>query len=168
MKCSVKPSRSIPDNDLRKVYRGTKPTFLKASKTTDSIKILSITFCTLATVYCACKIAKGAFKIVLYVTTFYMQHCAVACLVLKQQCSTNRCQCQKGELTCTKLYACSDDDEPCEKALQEDDGDEYVDDNDESDNSYDNVSDSDEDNKFICELCLYHTFKGRLVTVLRL
>ena len=97
-----------------------------------------------------------------------MQHCAVACLVLKQQCSTNRCQCQKGELTCTKLYACSDDDEPCEKALQEDDGDEYVDDNDESDNSYDNVSDSDEDNKFICELCLYHTFKGRLVTVLRL
>ncbi|CAH3193664.1 unnamed protein product, partial [Porites evermanni] len=66
------------------------------------------------------------------------RHCAVACFVLKQQCSTNRCQCQKGGLTCTKLYACSDDDEPCEKALQEDDGDEYVDDNDESDNSYNN------------------------------
>ena len=65
----------------------------------------------------------------LYVTTFCMQHCAVACFVLKQRCSTNRCQCQKGGLTCIKLCACSDDDEPREKALQEDDGDEYVDDN---------------------------------------
>ena len=119
---------------------------MKASITTDSIKIFSITFCTLVTVYCTCKIAKGAFRIVLYVTTFCMQHCAVARFVLKQRCSTNRCQCQKGGLTCTKLCACSDDDEPREKALQEDDGDEYVDDNDESDKSYDNVSDSDEDN----------------------
>ena len=58
--------------------------FLKASITTDSIKIFSITFCTLVTVYCTCKIAKDAFRIVLYVTTFYMQHCAVARFVLKQ------------------------------------------------------------------------------------
>ena len=28
-------------------------------------------------------IAKDAFRIVLYVTTFYMQHCAVACFVLR-------------------------------------------------------------------------------------
>ena len=46
--------------------------FLKASITTDSIKIFSITFCTLVTVYCTCKIAKDAFRIVLYVTIFYM------------------------------------------------------------------------------------------------
>ena len=58
--------------------------FLRASITTDFIKILSITFCTLVTVYCTCKIAKDAFRIVLYVTTFYMQHCAVARFVLKQ------------------------------------------------------------------------------------
>ena len=56
----------------------------KAWITTDSIKIFSITFCTLVTVYCTCKIAKGAFRIVLYVTTFYLQHCAVARFVLKQ------------------------------------------------------------------------------------
>ena len=31
-----------------------------------------------------CKIAKDAFRIVLYVTTFYVQHCAVAHFVLKQ------------------------------------------------------------------------------------
>ena len=58
--------------------------FLKVSITTDSIKIFSITFCTLVTVYCTCKIAKDAFRIVLYVTTFYMQHCAVARFVLKK------------------------------------------------------------------------------------
>ena len=58
--------------------------FLKASIATDSIKIFSITFCTLVTVYCTCKIAKDAFRIVLYVTNFYMQLCAVACFVLKQ------------------------------------------------------------------------------------
>ena len=58
--------------------------FFKAWITTDSIKIFSITFCTLITVYCTCKIAKGAFRIVLYVTTFYLQHCAVARFVLKQ------------------------------------------------------------------------------------
>ena len=57
---------------------------MKASITTDSMKIFSITFCTLVTVYCTCKIAKDAFRIVLYVTTFYMQHCAVARFVLKQ------------------------------------------------------------------------------------
>ena len=39
--------------------------------------IFSITFCTLATVYCACKIVKDTFRIVLYITTFYMQHCPV-------------------------------------------------------------------------------------------
>ena len=58
--------------------------FLEASVTTDSKKIFSITFCTLVTVYCTWKIAKDAFRIVLYVTTFYMQHCAVACFVIKQ------------------------------------------------------------------------------------
>ena len=62
--------------------------FFKAWITTDGIKIFSITFCTLVTVYCTCKIAKDAFRIVLYVTTFYVQHCvqycAVACFVLEQ------------------------------------------------------------------------------------
>ena len=52
--------------------------------TTDSIKTFSITFCVLVTVYSTCKIAKDTFRIVLYVTTFYMQHCAVARFVLKQ------------------------------------------------------------------------------------
>ena len=52
--------------------------------TTDSIKIFSITFCTPVTIYCTCKIAKDAFRIVLYVTTFCLQHCAVARFVLKQ------------------------------------------------------------------------------------
>lgn len=58
--------------------------FLKASITTDSIKIFSITVFTLFTVYFGCKIAKDTFRIVLYVTTFSMQLCAVARLVLKQ------------------------------------------------------------------------------------
>ena len=58
--------------------------FLKASITTDSIKIFSITFCILVTVYCTCKKAKDAFRIVLYGITFYMQHCTVARFVLKQ------------------------------------------------------------------------------------
>ena len=58
--------------------------FLKVSITTDSIKIFSITFCTLGTVYCTCKIAKDTFRIVLYVTTFSMPYCAVARFVLKQ------------------------------------------------------------------------------------
>ena len=57
--------------------------FFKASITTDSIKIFSITFCTLVTVYRTCKVAKDTFRIVLYVTTFYMQHCAVAHFILK-------------------------------------------------------------------------------------
>ena len=56
----------------------------RGKKTTDSIKIFSITFCTLVTVYCTCKITKDTFSIVLYVTTFYIQHCAVARFVLKQ------------------------------------------------------------------------------------
>ena len=58
--------------------------FLKASITTDGMEIFSITFCTLVTVYRTCKIAKDAFRIVFYVTTFYMQHCTVARFVLKQ------------------------------------------------------------------------------------
>ena len=62
--------------------------FLKASITTDSIKIFSITFCTLVTVYCTCKIAKEDFRIVLYVTTFYMEHCAVPRFVLNSDLST--------------------------------------------------------------------------------
>ena len=39
-----------------------------------SIKIFSITFCTLVTVYGTYKIAKDVFRIVLNVTTFYKQH----------------------------------------------------------------------------------------------
>ena len=50
--------------------------FLKASITTDSIKIFSITFCTLVTVYCAWKIAKDAFRIVLYVLQLFT--CGIA------------------------------------------------------------------------------------------
>ena len=51
--------------------------FFKAQITTDSIKIFSLTFCAVVTVYCTCKIAKDAFRIVLYVTTFYIHHCVV-------------------------------------------------------------------------------------------
>ena len=58
--------------------------FLNASITTDGIKIFYITFCSLVAVQCTSKIAKDAFRIVLYVATFYMQHCAVARFVLKQ------------------------------------------------------------------------------------
>ena len=66
----------------------------------------------------------------------------VKCGSGKQQCSINRCQCQKGHWpNRTELCACSDEDESCENALQEDDGDEYIDDNDEKGNSYDNASD---------------------------
>ena len=83
MQVDIKPSRCIPSNDFPKGLQRTITDFLKASITTDSIKIFSITFCTLVTVYCTCKIAKDTFRIVLYVTTFYMQHCAVAHFVLK-------------------------------------------------------------------------------------
>ena len=79
-----KPSRCILNKNLRKSVQRNITDFFKAWITTDSIKIFSITFCTLVTVYCTCKIAKDAFRIVLYVTTFYMQLCAVACFVLKQ------------------------------------------------------------------------------------
>ena len=48
------------------------------------MKIFSITFCTLVTVYCTCKIAKDTFRIVLYITTLYMPHCAIARFILKQ------------------------------------------------------------------------------------
>ena len=58
MQGDIKPSHCIPNNDLRKVYRGTFITdFLKASIITDSIKIFSITFRTLVTVYCTYKIS---------------------------------------------------------------------------------------------------------------
>ena len=49
------------------------------------MKIFCITFCTLVTVYCTCKIAKDAFRIVLYITTFYMQHYGIARFILKQR-----------------------------------------------------------------------------------
>ena len=52
--------------------------------TADSIRVFSFTFCTLFTVYCTCKIAKDAFRILFYFKTFYMQHCAVARFALKQ------------------------------------------------------------------------------------
>ena len=56
--------------------------FLKPSVTKYSLKIFSITFCTLVTVYCTCgKLAENAFRIMLYITPFYMQHCAVACSI---------------------------------------------------------------------------------------
>ena len=45
--------------------------------------IFSITFCTLVTVT-ALTNSERRFRIVLYVTTSYMQHCAVARFVLKQ------------------------------------------------------------------------------------
>ena len=48
MQGDIKPSR-IPNNDLR-VQRNITD-FLKALITTDSVKILSITFCTSVTVY---------------------------------------------------------------------------------------------------------------------
>ena len=124
------------------MYRHITDSF-KAWITTDSIKIVSTTFCTLVTAYCTCKIncrrvgfffsksakksvkrgvrvspqsrspfsasfhtfcltarvylnsqkyglffslliAKDTLRIVLCVTTFYLQHCAVACFVLKR------------------------------------------------------------------------------------
>ena len=69
------------------------------------------------------------------------------CGCVKQRCSTKcrKCQCRKAGLTCTELWAYSNDDEPCENALQEDDSDEYIDDNDKSENRYDSASDDDED-----------------------
>ena len=49
--------------------------FFKAWITTDSIKIFSITFCTLVTVYRTCKITTDAFRIVLYVTNYSVWRC---------------------------------------------------------------------------------------------
>ena len=45
--------------------------------------MFSFRFCTLVTVYCTCKIGKDAFRIVLYIATFYLQYYAVARFVLK-------------------------------------------------------------------------------------
>ena len=85
MQSDIKPRCCTAKRQFAKGEQRNIIDFLKASITTDSIKIFSITFCTLVTVYCTCKIAKDAFRIVLYVTTFYMQHmyCAVACFVLR-------------------------------------------------------------------------------------
>ena len=44
---------------------------------TDSIKIFSVTFCTLVTVYRTCKIAEDAFKIVTLSYNFF--HAALRC-----------------------------------------------------------------------------------------
>ena len=77
MQSDIKPSRCTAKKQFAKGEQRNIIDSLKASVTTDSIKIFSITFCTLVTVYCTYKIAKDAFIIVLYVTTFYMQHCAV-------------------------------------------------------------------------------------------
>ena len=57
----------------------------RGKKTTDSIKIFSnyilyFSYCLLHLT----AITKDTFRIVLYVTTFYIQHCAVARFVLKQ------------------------------------------------------------------------------------
>ena len=83
MQSDIKPSRCTAKQQFAKSEQRNIIDVLQASITTDSIKIFSITFCTLVTVYCTCKIAKDAFRIVLYDTTFYMQHCAVACFVLR-------------------------------------------------------------------------------------
>ena len=81
MQGDIKPSRCIQTTIAKGVQRNITD-FLEASITTDSIKIFSITLCTLVTVYCTCKIVKDAFKIVLYVTGIL--HCAVPRFVLKQ------------------------------------------------------------------------------------
>ena len=71
-------------NNFAKGVQRNITNFLEASITTDSMKIFSVTFCSLVTVYCTCKIARDTLRIVLYVTTFYMHHYAVALFVLKQ------------------------------------------------------------------------------------
>ena len=83
MQSDIKPRCCTAKRQFAKGEQRNVIDFLKASITTDSIKIFSITFCTLVTVYWTCKIAKDAFRIVLYDTTFYMQHCAVACFFLR-------------------------------------------------------------------------------------
>ena len=84
MQGDIKPSRCHTKQRFAKGVQRNTTDFLKAPITTDSITIFSITFCTLVTAYCTGKTAKDAFRIVLYVTTFYMQHCAVARFVLKR------------------------------------------------------------------------------------
>ena len=74
----------IKQRFAKRVQRNITDDFFKSWITTDSIKIFSITFCTRVTVYCNCKIAKDAFRIVLCVTTFYMQQCTVARFILEQ------------------------------------------------------------------------------------
>ena len=71
-----KLSRCISNNDLRKVPQRNITTFFSWI-TTDSIEIFSITFCTLVTNYCNCRIAKDAFRIVVYVTG--LLHAALRC-----------------------------------------------------------------------------------------
>ena len=83
MQGDIKPSCCVLKNHSVPKAQRNITDFLKALITTDSIKIFSITFCTLVTVYL--QNSKRCFKNnVLYVTTFYMQHCAVAQFLLKQ------------------------------------------------------------------------------------
>ena len=110
MQSDIKPSRCTAKRQFAKGEQRNIIDFLKASITTDNIKIFSITFCTLVTVYCTCKIAKDAFRIVLYVTTFL--HCS-----LFLRCSLFRFAREWGEsrstclLTC--LYPTGYDQNPC-------------------------------------------------------
>ena len=71
-----KLNRCISNNDLRKVPQRNITSFFSWI-TTDSIEIFSITFCTLVTDYCNCRIAKDAFRIVVYVTG--LLHAALRC-----------------------------------------------------------------------------------------
>ena len=80
----IEPSRCIPKQLFAKGVQKKITDFLETSITTNNIKVFSITFCTLVTVYRTCKIVKDAFRVEVYVTTFYMKHCAVVRFVLKQ------------------------------------------------------------------------------------
>ena len=74
MQGDKKPSRCIPNSEWKRCTEEHNQLFEGFNNYRYSIKIFSITFCTLVTVYCTYKIAKDVFKIVLYVTTFYKQH----------------------------------------------------------------------------------------------
>ena len=88
MQGDIKPCRCIPTmicerctEEHNRLFEG----FSNYKQQKDLFYYIDITFCSLVTVYCTCKIAKDAFRIVLYVTTFYaVQHCAVARFVLRQ------------------------------------------------------------------------------------
>ena len=80
MQGDIEPSRCITQRFSKGVQRNITD-FLKASITTDSIKIFSITFCTLVIVYCTCKIAKYAFRIVFCVAMLYATERQCLCTV---------------------------------------------------------------------------------------